>query len=190
MKGLFQEPKVNCPPNYGVEKSEYSTASAPLPALPPAQYRTLLWLGVIRGSMVNQLNFDIGCAHPPCVLPQLADTFYSFAAELQALRPSLYVKFGSERSPLTVTVSNSSTNAGLIGRVYRQSATCLHFIVANTDTSLATEFTATFSAEVPQTATALFTADYSVHLDARNMTDYIGPGQTTVYQIGAQCVIP
>jgi hypothetical protein len=191
VKGLWQEPTVNCPPNYGFEKAVYSTPTAPLPELPAAQYRTLLWLGVIQGSMVNQLNFDIGCAHPPCTFPGLVDTFYSFGAELQALRPSLYGKFGQTPSPLTVVVSNHSANAGLLGRAYRQSASCLHLIVANTDTSRATSFTASFSAPMPQTATILFTGDYSVKLDARDgLTDFIGPGQTNVYQVGGSCVVP
>lgn len=43
VKGLFQEPKVNCPPNYGFDVASYSAPAAPLPALPAQQYRTLLW---------------------------------------------------------------------------------------------------------------------------------------------------
>ena len=187
VKGQWQEPKVNCPPNYGFELATYSSPLAPVPVLPAAQYRTLLWLGVIRGSMTNQLNFDIGCEHPPCTLPGLADTFFEFGAELQALRSSLYASFGQTSSPLTVLISNHSANAGLLGRVYQQPALCLHLIVANTDSSRATLFTASFSAPVPQTATILFTADYSLQLSANTLTDWIGPGQSNVYELGANC---
>eukprot|EP01052_Picozoa_sp_SAG31_P022007 SAG31_NODE_1730_length_7424_cov_28.201911_7_plen_273_part_00 len=190
VKGLFQEPIVNCPPNYGFSTATYSARSAPLPALPTAQYRTLLWLGVVQGSMTNQLNFDIGCAHPPCTFPGLADTFYEFGAELQALRPSLYARFGQSPVPLAVTVANHSFISGLIGRVYQQSPACSHLVVANIDTSHATKFTASFSAPMPQKATILFTADYTIDLEASGFTDFIGPGQTNVYQVGNNCVVP
>ena len=140
--------------------------------------------------MTNQLVFDIGCEAPPCTLPQLADTFYDFGAELQALRPSLYAKFGTFPSPLTVAVTNHSANAGLLGRVYQQSASCLHLVVINTDTSRATRFTAAFSQPVPATATILFTADYTVQLESSNLVDWVGPGQTNVYRIGGNCTVP
>lgn len=190
VKGLWQEPKVNCPPNYGFATAAYSAPSAPVPALPAAQYRSLLWLGVIKGGMMNQLAFDIGCPEPPCTLPILANTFYEFGAELQALRPSLYAPFGRVASPLAVELSNHSI-AGLFGRVYAQSAWCLHLVVVNTDTSRPTAFTASFSAPVPPLATTLFTADYSIQLNPDgSLEDWIGPGQTNVYQIGANCTVP
>jgi hypothetical protein len=152
-------------------------------------------LGVIQGSMTNQLNFDIGCPQPPCTLPGLADTFFEFGAELQALRPSLYATFGATTPVLAVTFANRSSTVddagGLLGRAYRQSAVCVHLVVANTNTSRTTSFTAMFSAPVPQTARILFTADYSLDLDSHNrLTDYIGPGQTNVYQLGAGCAVP
>jgi hypothetical protein len=189
VQGLWREPKVNCPPNYGVGAASYSAPSAPVPTLPAAQYRTLLWLGVIQGSMTNQLNFDIGCEAPPCTLPQLSDTFYSFGAELQALRPSLYAPFGQSLPP-KVAILNHSANAGLLGRVYAESAVCMHLIVANADTDRPTSFTAAFSQPVPTTATILFTADYSIQLESNNLTDWVGPGQTNLYRIGGNCTVP
>ena len=106
------------------------------------------------------------------------------------MRPSLYAKFGTFPSPLTVAVSNHSANAGLLGRVYQQSASCLHLVLANTDTSRATRFTAAFSQPVPATATILFTADYTVQLESSNLVDWVGPGQTNVYRIGGNCTVP
>ena len=131
---------------------------------------------------------DIGCETPPCTLPQLSDTFYSFGSELQALRPSLYAAFGQTSLP-TVAIVNHSANAGLLGRVYAESSACLHLVLANTDTGRASSFTAAFSQPVPTTATILFTADYSVQLASHNLTDWVAPGQTNVYRIGGNCTV-
>lgn len=192
--GMFQEPVINCDGNFnqGNEFPHFATNGT----IPPAAFRSMLWLGAVTANMVNQLVFVLGPETPF----ELQSVVSAWAAEILELAPSLYGEFGLVDAMLATVVSAEPavTLRSLRVRAWSENAGCVHLVAVNANTSTPSRFVLALAgsggalAGVSE-AQRLFEARYTVPLVPSNggatwrMTDWIGPGQTNVYRLGTNC---
>eukprot|EP01043_Picozoa_sp_COSAG02_P030031 COSAG02_NODE_1898_length_10461_cov_3.844528_4_plen_240_part_00 len=190
--GMFQEPVINCDGNFnqGHEFPHFATNGT----IPPAWFRSMLWLGAVTANMVNQLVFVLGPSTPF----ELTDVMSAWAAEELELMPSLYGKFGQRDSVLATVASAEPavTFGALRARAWSENAACVHVVVVNANTTTPSRFTLQLTGnlgwpEATSTAQRLFEARYTVRVSTSGgsgyLVDWIGPAQTNVYRLGQNC---
>ena len=190
--GMFQEPVINCNGNFnqGHEFPHFAANGT----IPPAWFRSMLWLGAVTANMVNQLVFVLGPSTPF----ELTDVMSAWAAEELELMPSLYGEFGQRDSVLAMVASSEPvvTYGAIRARAWSENAACVHVVVVNANNTTPARFTLRLTGsmgglEGVSTAQRLFEARYTVPVPvgggARHLVDWIGPAQTNVYRLGANC---
>jgi hypothetical protein len=173
----------------------------------PAATRSAMWLGVMAAGMPNQLvfllesrTFSSSVASPDGGWLQTIEAS-KWAAHVRALMPSVLPTFGSvpaaTASVVEATALTPSAEAppGLVGPLIRAAlwpepcpTTCAHVVVVNFHQRSFVLFSIQLqglnAGTLPDNATRLFDASYNVTVGADGtLTDYIGPGDTSVYEV-------
>lgn len=174
----------------------------------PQITRSELWLGVIASGMPNQLVFilqETGFASSvgqpdggwlQTIQPAI------WGAEIRALMPSVLAPYGTVPTPsvavlsATPLVASAAGPPHLDGPLVRAGAwaepcatVCAHLVVVNLHQQSFVHFslriTDLATSDSPVNATRLFDSSYNVTIEADGtMSDYIGPGDSSVYEIG------